>query len=358
MGRKWQSMTGWFAPRCAYVHDCHSNTPLCTHPRTHACTCLGSGTTKRPNQHQASQANNTTGSINLSRVADDGQHAAMKCGCRVKRWDCINEYRRKTSCHREFELVHDWFGQGQKLSHSLPPPPLFPSRQMAQTTRGNTKNDFTSYEGNKQCCVTIGMACFCTDNPQPRTWVPQFSRHSQKQKAISGSSISFSFLSFQARQFPHFHLMFCNVQAAEESGGKGREEPQYTTRKVKLSETTFGKALGRLAPKQKCYTFVRTWWREAKLVRTFPAFHICYRRLSWESPRTWEHMHYSLHLIMFKSTSRNWYHVYNWNGTSRQTAPQQCHRSTLLGSCLFSCFFNQVARMNFLQKLCLHNCTK
>lgn len=139
MGRKWQSMTGWFAPRCAYVHDCHSNTPLCTHPRTHACTCLGSGTTKRPNQHQASQANNTTGSINLSRVADDGQHAAMKCGCRVKRWDCINEYRRKTSCHREFELVHDRFGQGQKLSHSLPPAPFPVSTDGTNNTREHKK---------------------------------------------------------------------------------------------------------------------------------------------------------------------------------------------------------------------------
>lgn len=46
-----------FTHRCAYVHDCHNNTPLCTtHPRTHACTCLGSGTTKRPNQRPASEA--------------------------------------------------------------------------------------------------------------------------------------------------------------------------------------------------------------------------------------------------------------------------------------------------------------
>lgn len=211
-------MTGWFTSGCAYVHDCHSNTPLMYTP-THTCLHVFKVQVQQNDLTNIQRVKQTTQRARLvisCAWQTTGKRAVMKCGCRVKWWDCINEYGHKTSCHREFELVRDRFGQGQKVSHShiVSSPCLTPTHvdKMAHNEyEGTQKDSFTGYKGNKRCCVTLGMACFfCTGDPRSRTRVPQFTGTVGKKKARSGSSISF---------FPCFRLMLCRAQWELQKGG-------------------------------------------------------------------------------------------------------------------------------------------
>lgn len=139
-------MTGWFTSGCAYVHDCHSNTPLMYTP-THTCLHVFKVQVQQNDLTNIQRVKQTTQRARLviSRAwQTTGKRAVMKCGCRVKRWDCINEYGHKTSCHREFELVRDRFGQGQKSEpltyHIEPLLNPYPCRQDGtQRIRGSTK---------------------------------------------------------------------------------------------------------------------------------------------------------------------------------------------------------------------------
>lgn len=129
-----------------------------------------------------------------------------------------------------------WFvtdlDRGKKVSHShiISSPCLTPTHvdKMAHNEyEGTQKDSFTGYEGNKWCCVTLGMACFsCTGDLRSRTQVPQSTGTVGKKKARSGSSISF---------FPRFRLMLCRAQWELQKG----EAAVHNSRSQALRDNTW-----------------------------------------------------------------------------------------------------------------------